>query len=191
MIQLILVGVIGIIMFFSLLVGFIQGFRKNVYKLIATILFWTIFWCTAPFVKGEAILKSTMIYDYLASFLPPIDGSTCTTLFDYIIYTLANMLDISHEMLEDVAIQSTLIAILQNIVKIVYLIVYAIVFGIINKLVYAIFFKKRFKISKRYLRKLERKQEKYVNVMELKIKVLKSKLQEKKNNFETIKFSNH
>ena len=71
-----------------------------------------------------------MIYDYLAAYLPPIDGSTCTTLFDYIIYTLANMLDISHEMLEDVAIQSTLIAILQNIVKIVYLIVYAIVFGI-------------------------------------------------------------
>ncbi|MCI5745124.1 MAG: hypothetical protein MR270_02440 [Erysipelotrichaceae bacterium] len=162
MIQLILVGVIGIIMFFSLLVGFIQGFRKNVYKLIATILFWTIFWCTAPFVKGEAILKSTMIYDYLAAYLPPIDGSACTTLFDYIIYTLANMLDISHEMLQDEAIQSTLIAILQNIVKIVYLIVYAIVFGIINKLVYAIFFKKRFKISKKYLRKLKRKQEKYV-----------------------------
>ena len=57
-IEIVLLILIGFIMFISIIVGLIQGFRKNTYYFCATIVFWIIFWITAPLVTGNLIFAN-------------------------------------------------------------------------------------------------------------------------------------
>lgn len=162
--QTILLLLILAIMLISITVGLIQGFRKSMYKLCATILFWVIFWITAPLLTGKFIFDNEGIYSALAGVLPTSDGdfSSCKTLIDYLVITLSNSLEIEAELMSDPAVKNTLISIIQNVVKLVYLFVLAIVYAILRFFAWHLIFKRFIKINKRKLRKLEKKKNRYV-----------------------------
>ena len=158
-IELVLLVLIAVIMFFSILTGLCQGFRKNMFKLVATILFWVIFWVTAPLVKGKFFWYNEGFYQLLA---PMLNGTQYANLMEFILASIANAIGMDPATLADPAIENTFIAVAMCIIKIVYLIVLAIVYGIVKSIVYKVRFKYFCKINKKVVRKLEKKQKRFV-----------------------------
>ncbi len=164
-IEMLLIGLICFIMLISLIVGVIQGFRKNIFNFIATILFWILFWLTAPLVKGNLFWYNESFYQLIDSILPELSSNiNCVNLMDYIKYTIAESAGIDVSLLSDPSVENTFIAIAQCIIKFGYLIVLAIFYGIIKLILYHTIFKKYCKISNKSLNKLKKKQEKYLLV---------------------------
>ena len=56
-IEYILLILVCFIMLASILIGLIHGFKKSMFKLVATIVFWVIFWVSAPFIKFRFLLQ--------------------------------------------------------------------------------------------------------------------------------------
>lgn len=163
-IQIILLGLFGIIMIFSLLVGFLQGFRKSMFNFFATLAFWIVFWITAPIFKGKFILNGTGFFDLIKGILPPVDsgGTDVVCLLDYLKISIGSSMGVSPDLLGDPAIVNTLIAIIHCILKIIWLILLWLIWKIVKAIVYKAFFKKYCKVSKRTMKKLQKKQEKYM-----------------------------
>lgn len=158
-IELVLLVLIAVIMFFSILTGLCQGFRKNMFKLVATILFWVIFWVTAPLVKGKFFWYNEGFYQLLA---PMLNGTQYANLMEFILASIANAIGMDPATLADPAIENTFIAVAMCIIKVVYLIVLAIVYGIVKSIVYKVRFKYFCKINRKVVRKLEKKQKRFV-----------------------------
>lgn len=159
--QTIFLIVIFAIMLISITVGLIQGFRKSMYNLVATIMFWVIFWVSAPFVTGKLIFENESLFNLVGTILPPIEGASYSTLIEYIIAFMVDSFELDKAIFEDEAIAHNIIALAQCLIKIIYLIVLALVYWLIKVLVYHIFFKKAFKVNRRKLRKLKKKQNRY------------------------------
>lgn len=150
-----------VVMFFSILVGLIQGFKKNMYYFIATIVFWIIFWCTAPLIKGTYFYYNQNFYYSIMDKLPEIENSeTCICLMDYIKLYIAKMANIDAATLNDPGVANTIVAIVQCVLKIVYLFVLAIIYWIIKVILYHSVFKKWCKASNKKLRELKKEKEK-------------------------------
>ena len=158
-IELVLLVLIAVIMFFSILTGLCQGFRKNMFKLVATILFWVIFWITAPLVKGKFFWYNEGFYQLLA---PMLNGTQYANLMEFVLASIANAIGMDPATLADPAIENTFIAVAMCIIKIVYLIILAIVYGIVKSIVYKVRFKYYCKINRKVVRKLEKKQKRFV-----------------------------
>ena len=158
-IELVLLILIAVIMFFSILTGLCQGFRKNMFKLVATIIFWIIFWVTAPLVKGKFFWYNEGFYQLLA---PMLNGTQYANLMEFILANIANAIGMDPTALADPAIENTFIAVAMCIIKIVYLILLAIVYGIVKSIVYKVRFKYYCKINRKVVRKLEKKQKRFV-----------------------------
>ena len=158
-IELVLLVLIAVIMFFSILTGLCQGFRKNMFKLVATIVFWVIFWVTAPLVKGKFFWYNEGFYQLLA---PMLNGTQYANLMEFILASIANAIGMDPATLADPAIENTFIAVAMCIIKVVYLIVLAIVYGIVKSIVYKVRFKYFCKINRKVVRKLEKKQKRFV-----------------------------
>ena len=106
-IELVLLILIAVIMFFSILTGLCQGFRKNMFKLVATIIFWIIFWVTAPLVKGKFFWYNEEFYQLLA---PMLNGTQYANLMEFILANIANAIGMDPATLADPAIENTFIA---------------------------------------------------------------------------------
>ena len=158
-IELVLLILIAVIMFFSILTGLCQGFRKNMFKLVATILFWIIFWVTAPLVKGKFFWYNEGFYQLLA---PMLNGTQYANLMEFVLANIASAIGMDPATLADPAIENTFIAVAMCIIKIVYLILLAIVYGIVKSIVYKVRFKYYCKINRKVVRKLEKKQKRFV-----------------------------
>ena len=158
-IELVLLILIAVIMFFSILTGLCQGFRKNMFKLVATIIFWIIFWVTAPLVKGKFFWYNEGFYQLLA---PMLNGTQYANLMEFILANIASAIGMDPATLADPAIENTFIAVAMCIIKIVYLILLAIVYGIVKSIVYKVRFKYYCKINRKVVRKLEKKQKRFV-----------------------------
>ena len=158
-IELVLLILIAVIMFFSILTGLCQGFRKNMFKLVATIIFWIIFWVTAPLVKGKFFWYNEGFYQLLA---PMLNGTQYANLMEFILANIASAIGMDPTALADPAIENTFIAVAMCIIKIVYLILLAIVYGIVKSIVYKVRFKYYCKINRKVVRKLEKKQKRFV-----------------------------
>ena len=155
-IELVLLILIGVIMLISILVGLIQGFRKNTYYFCATIVFWIIFWITAPIVTGNLIFANEWLFSTITSILP-IDVGDSTTLIDFLVKTLAQSMEIDPTLASDPAISNTLIAIIQSVAKLIYLPILAFNFFFFKIIIYHAVFKRYFKANKRILRRLNKK----------------------------------
>lgn len=160
-IELVLLILIGVIMLISILVGLIQGFRKNTYYFCATIVFWIIFWITAPIVTGNLIFANEWLFSTITSILP-IDVGDSTTLIDFLVKTLAQSMEIDPTLASDPAISNTLIAIIQSVAKLIYLPILAFNFFFFKIIIYHAVFKRYFKANKRILRRLNKKNDKYI-----------------------------
>ena len=160
-IEIILLILIGFIMFVSIIVGLIQGFRKNTYYLCATIVFWIIFWITAPLVTGNLIFANEWLFTNVVS-LVPIDVGESKTLIDYLVSVLATSLEIDPALASDPAISNTLIAIIQSIAKLIYLPILAFNFFFFKIIIYHAVFKRYLKGNKRILKRLNKKNEKHI-----------------------------
>ena len=158
-IELVLLILIAVIMFFSILTGLCQGFRKNMFKLVATIIFWIIFWVTAPLIKGKFFWYNEEFYQLLA---PMFNGTQYANLMEFILANIANAIGMDPATLADPAIENTFIAVAMCIIKIVYLIILALVYGIVKSIVYKVRFKYYCKINRKVVRKLEKKQKRFV-----------------------------
>ena len=158
-IELVLLILIAVIMFFSILTGLCQGFRKNMFKLVATIIFWIIFWVTAPLVKGKFFWYNEGFYQLLA---PMLNGTQYANLMEFILANIASAIGMDPATLADPAIENTFIAVAMCIIKIVYLILLAIVYGIVKSIVYKVRFKYYCKINRKVVKKLEKKQKRFV-----------------------------
>ena len=160
-IQIIMLIVIGVIMIASLLIGLWEGFRKNMFNFFATLIFWIIFWITAPLIQGRLIWYNNALYDALKDILPSVenDGASILCLMDYLKATIANAA--GFDALSDPNVSATIVAIAQCVLKIVWLIIWAIIYFFAKIIVYNCFFKKYCRVSKRHLKKLEKKQAKY------------------------------
>ena len=158
-IELVLLILIAVIMFFSILTGLCQGFRKNMFKLVATIIFWIIFWVTAPLVKGKFFWYNEEFYQLLA---PMFNGTQYANLMEFILANIANAIGMDPATLADPAIENTFIAVAMCIIKIVYLIILALVYGVVKSIVYKVRFKYYCKINRKVVRKLEKKQKRFV-----------------------------
>ena len=160
-IEIILLILIGFIMFVSIIVGLIQGFRKNTYYFCATIVFWIIFWITAPLVTGNLIFANEWLFTNVVS-LVPIDVGESKTLIDYLVSVLATSLEIDPALASDPAISNTLIAIIQSIAKLIYLPILAFNFFFFKIIIYHAVFKRYLKGNKRILKRLNKKNEKHI-----------------------------
>lgn len=156
--SLILTILIVIIMFFSLLKGFIVGYKKNIYHLASRILFWVLFFVITGLIVKPTILDSESLYLTISSVvgLP----NEYSTLSQYLVSLIASAANVSQESLSDPAIYNTILAAMYSIVKIAFLIVFAILWAIISTIIYHIFFKKICQNKVKGLEKLKAKQEK-------------------------------
>lgn len=163
-IEYILLILVCFIMLASILIGLIHGFKKSMFKLVATIVFWVIFWVSAPFIKFRFLLQNESLFATLSPYLANggVDVSNHTTLMGYIIELIANLAGVDVAKLADPAVEHTIIAIIQSVTKIIYLIVLSIVYAIVRPIVYVVFFKKRNKVSKKSIEKLKQKQVNYI-----------------------------
>lgn len=154
--EMIVLILIALIMLISILVGIIQGFRKNCYWLVATILFWVVFFVTAPLLSKSNVWYDPSIYQKLGM------DSSYSCLMDYLKAMIANAMNLDVSLIDDPAVENTLIAIALSAIRIVYLLLLSIVYFVLMKIIYAIFFASSCKVSKSQIRKLKRKQEKEI-----------------------------
>ena len=162
--ELIFIVLIIIVMVFSILKGMLQGFRKNLFNLIATIVFWVIFWLTAPLIKGNIIWKNEIIFAQMRPLLPNVpENSKC--ILDLILDLVKN-LAVSNgadpAAVDDPHFVNTVIAILQVIAKIAWLIILAIAYGTVKMVVYRAVLKRFCQGSKKRVKKLEKKRRAYL-----------------------------
>ena len=118
-IELIMTIVLLVIMGLSILTGLIQGFKKNTYGLICTILFWIIFWITAPLVKGNNLWYNEENFKNIAS-ATNMDTLNATCLMDFLKAFISQELNLDPSIALDPAFEHTLIAIVMGIFKIFY-----------------------------------------------------------------------
>lgn len=154
--EMIMLIIIFVVMIISILVGVIQGFRKNFYGLVSTIIFWIVFFVTAPLLANSKIWYDEAIYQKLG-----LDPSY-SNLMVYLEYTIANSFNLDIALFEDPAFENTLIAFALNIIRIVYLIVLSIGYNIVMSIIYRIFFAPVCKVSGSQVQKLRKKVDKQV-----------------------------
>ena len=159
--ELIMTIILLAIMGVSILVGLIQGVKKNTYGLLFTILFWVFFWITAPLAKGTDFWYGESNFNNIASSLD-IDTAKYSCLMDYIKGMLVENANIDSSVLADPSFENTIVAIGMCIAKIFYLIELAIIFAIVKFIVYHVIVKRFIKFDKNKINNLKEKQEEYV-----------------------------
>ena len=145
--ELIMTVILLAIMGVSILVGLIQGVKKNTYGLLFTILFWVFFWITAPLAKGTDFWYGESTFNNIASSLD-IDTAKYSCLMDYIKGMLVENANIDSSVLADPSFENTIVAIGMCITKIFYLIELAIIFAIVKFMVYNVIVKGFIKLDK-------------------------------------------
>lgn len=158
-VEMVLLVFVGIILFFSILNGLIQGAKKNAFFLFGALLFWVLFFLIAPIITARSMWDTPQVFGFIkSSFGIP---TTAETLTAYIATQLEPVLADAQ-----ITITSTSIlfdfaaALIQSVLKIVFLIVFAIIYRIIECIVYKAAFKKYCVVSKKKLNKLEARQKK-------------------------------
>ena len=114
--------------------GFVQGFKKSLFKLIKEILFWVIFYVTAD-LFANFILKSPLVFNFAIQYLP-VEGNPAD-LVELVQLLLVQNAGVSPDANIASSISFTF-AIVSIVLKIVYLLLYVTVFNLLYNIVWGI-----------------------------------------------------
>ena len=114
--------------------GFLQGFKKSLFKLIKELLFWVIFYLTAD-AFANFVLKSPQLFELIIQYVP-IEGSP-NDVVELVQLLLVQYVGVSPDA-NIVSSISFAFAFVSVVLKLVYLLLYVTIFNILYNIVWGI-----------------------------------------------------